>query len=307
MIIQLRDNTNIDRNGLRVRHENFQIGSSASITLTKSCSYEKVILEHSFHSDMRKAALHFIFNGQTSFTQGDSVPPANFGGDKCNLMIIQPNPTVQKLTAKGDVLMASFYIELSRFISLLDIAIEALPEKFQRAIYKNVCSCNNFKWTPRAYYAVSQLLNVNDQTTSSKLFMESKMLELIAILLETEHCDYYSNITITKSDIDKIYFVQGRILSDLSSCFTHEQLARLAGTNEFVLKKGFREVFGKPVYQYLLQKRMEKAMDLLLTTHMQVSEIALLVGYEDASAFIRAFKRVFNTLPMMVRKNSFTA
>lgn len=304
MTIALTDRTAINENGLQVRHSTHSFRNGASLTLTKCYSREQFTLQNYFQANQRQAALHFIFNGQTSFTQRDLVPSAHFSGDKCNLMLIQPNATVQTMTAKGDFLMASFYIELNQFITLLNSSAEALPEKFQRAVYKNVCSCNNFRWTPRAYYVINQLLNINTDLATSNLFMESKMLELIAVLLETEHCDYYSNITITKSDIEKIHFIKEYLLNDVSACYTLEQLARTAGTNEFVLKKGFREIFGKPVYQYLLQKRMEKAMELLLTTRLQVAEIALIVGYEDASAFTRAFKRIFNLSPALIRRNS---
>lgn len=300
-MIGLTNNIVIDEKGLQVKHTKHSLNNSAFVALTRSFSQHQIVLQDSFQYDHRYAAMHFIFNGRTIFTQNGLVPPADFSGDKCNLMLIQPNPTSQTISAKGNFAMASFYIELSYFIKLLNLAIEALPEKFQRAIYKNVCSCNNFRWSPQAYYIINQLLNVNIET--SKLFMESKMLELIAVLLETEHCDYYSNITLSKSDIEKIYYVHEYLLTDISRCYTLDQLARKAGTNEFVLKKGFREIFGKPVYQYLLQRRMEKAMDLLLSTHLPVREIAMLVGYEDASAFTRAFKRVFSLLPAMVRKD----
>ncbi len=307
MNIALTDRTAINENGLQVRHSRHSFSNGASLTLTKSFSTEHVTLQNHFQSDQRQAALHFIFNGQSSFIQKDLVPPAHFSGDKCSLMLVQPNATVQKMSSKGDFLMASFYIELNQFISLLNSAAEALPEKFQRAVYKNVCSCNNFMWTPQAYYVINQLINTNTTLATSNLFIESKMLELIAVMLKTEHCDYYSSITIRKSDIEKIYFIKECLLADISACYTLGQLARTAGTNEFVLKKGFREIFGKPIYQYLMQKRMEKAMDLLLTTRLQVAEIALTVGYEDSSAFTRAFKKVFNLSPNLVRKNSTSA
>lgn len=307
MNILLGNKTTINENGLQVLHSTHLFRNSASLTLTKSYSHEQIILQKQFQANQRQVALHFILNGQTSFVQGNFVPPAHFSGDKCNLMLIQPHTTVQIMSAKGDFLMASFYIDLNHFINLLNSAAEALPEKFQRAVYKNVCSCNNFRWTPQAYYIINQLLKINNDLITCNLFIESKMLELIALLLEAEHCDYYSNITLNKSDIEKIHFVKEYLLTDISICYTLEQLAHMAGTNEFVLKKGFREIFGKPVYQYLLQKRMEKAMELLLTTRLQVAEIALIVGYDDASAFTRAFKRVFNLLPAIVRRNSTSA
>jgi len=303
----LTDKTKINAHGLQVHHHVHHLGNNACLSLTRSFSNETITLKRNFRHDQRQAALHFIFNGQTSFSQDDHVPTALFGGDKCNLMLVQPHDTEQTITHKGDFMMASFYINLDKFIDLLNDAVEALPEKFQKAVYKNVCSCNNFKWAPQAYYAVNQLLHVKTDMPSANLFMESKMLELIAILLEAEHCDYYSNITLSKADRDKVKFIHELLLKDLSACYTLEQLSRQAGTNEFVLKKGFREMFGKPVYQYLLQKRMERAMQLLSNTHLQINEIAMTVGYEDASAFTRAFKKVFNMLPAQVRKNSYFA
>jgi len=303
-MVELTDNTIIQKNGLQVMHYKHRLRSGASITLTQSYSNDKILFHNHFVHEQRQAAMHFIFNGQTTFTQSDFVPPAQFGGDKCNLMLIQPNDTKQIISAKGDFAMVSFYMDLNYFISLLNVAAEALPEKFKRAIYKNVCSCNNFRWSSKAYYAISQLLTTKPNEPLSHLIMESKMLELIAIMLETEQCNYYSNISLSKSDIEKVKYIQEFLLTDISVCYTHEQLARQAGTNEFILKKGFREVFGKPVYQYILQKRMEKAMNLLLTSHLPVSEIAMMVGYEDASGFTRAFKKVFNLVPVLVRRNS---
>lgn len=302
-VIVLTDQTKIKAQELQISHNLYYLDNSACLSLTKSFSTETITLKRNFMCQQRQAAMHFIFNGQSAFSQNDHVPTALIGGDMCNLMLVQPYDTEQSITHKGDFMMASFYIDLDRFIELLNVSMEALPEKFQKAVYKNVCSCNNFRWSPHAYYVVSQLLSVKTDATSAALFMESKMLELITVLLETEHCDYYSNITLSKADRNKVKLIHEILLKDLSACHTLQQLSKQAGTNEFVLKKGFREMFGKPVYQYLTQKRMEKAMHLLSTTHHQVNEIALMVGYEDASAFTRAFKKVFHLLPVQARKN----
>jgi len=305
MNIQLFEGgTTINDNELDLVHKKYLFQNNAFLTLTKCFSKVKVELINYFQHNQRQVALHYVFNGQTSFTQDGHVPPALFGGDKSNLMLVQPNHTKQTMTLIGDFLMISFYIELDGFISLLDSNMDALPDKFQRAITKNVCSCNNFKWSPKAYYVVNQLLTSNKESPSLKMFLESKLLELIAILLETEHCDYYSNISLTNRDINRVKFIHELILADLSASFTLEQLAKQAGTNEFIIKKGFREVYGKPVYQYLTQKRMEKAMHLISTTQLNISEIATLVGYEDASAFTRTFKKIFNLLPVQIRRNS---
>ncbi|MBK9335992.1 MAG: helix-turn-helix transcriptional regulator [Lewinellaceae bacterium] len=82
-------------------------------------------------------------------------------------------------------------------------------------------------------------------------------------------------------------------------------LARLAGTNEFALKKGFKQVFGVPVFQFLQKLRMAKAAELLQTSEYQVSAVALAVGYENLSAFTRAFRLAHGVPPSEWRKTPF--
>ena len=300
--LTLSDGFTANEKGLHLHHNSLEVSDSAFLMFTQLQSNESVTLTNHFKPEMRQAALHFIVNGQTNFTQNNRTAPADFGGDKINLMLIQPHETIQRMSAKGEFLMASFYIDLQHFITLLDAAIDTLPVKFQKAIWKNVCSCNNYKWSPAVYRIISQIAIAIREKTATPLFMETKMLELLTILPEAEICDYYAQISVSKSDLEKIIAAHDYLLADLSNTPSLQRLARKVGTNEFVLKKGFREYYGKPVYQYAVQRKMEKALQYLTTTHQQVSDIGMLVGYEDASAFTRTFKKVFNQLPTDVRR-----
>jgi len=58
------------------------------------------------------------------------------------------------------------------------------------------------------------------------------------------------------------------------------------------------------VYNYIRTIRLNKASQLLLTTDMQISEIAFLVGYTEPSNFTKCFIRQFNQTPsQFVRAN----
>lgn len=69
----------------------------------------------------------------------------------------------------------------------------------------------------------------------------------------------------------------------------------------------FKKNFGIPFQDYLLQKRMEKAKLLLLTTELKNYEIAEQVGFEDVNYFITKFKKYYQITPKqykeMVLKN----
>jgi len=68
-------------------------------------------------------------------------------------------------------------------------------------------------------------------------------------------------------------------------------LARQLGISETRLKSGFKSMNGTTVMQYCLDKRIEAARLLLKENRHSISEIGTIVGYEDHSAFSRAFRR----------------
>lgn len=68
-------------------------------------------------------------------------------------------------------------------------------------------------------------------------------------------------------------------------------LARKLGISETRLKSGFKAMHGKTVMQFCIANRIEAAKILLKEQRYTVSEVGTVVGYEDHSAFSRAFRR----------------
>ncbi|MCX2474019.1 AraC family transcriptional regulator [Pedobacter sp. MC2016-05] len=78
-------------------------------------------------------------------------------------------------------------------------------------------------------------------------------------------------------------------------------LAHLVGTNEFNLKRDFKALFGKTVFAYLNQHKMEKAKNMLIEEDTTVSEISKRMGYKHATHFTSAFKKYFGYLPNKIK------
>jgi len=74
-------------------------------------------------------------------------------------------------------------------------------------------------------------------------------------------------------------------------------LAQQLGISETQLKSGFKTLNGTTVMQYCIGKRMDAAKLLLKENRHSISEIADIVGYEDHSAFTRAFRRLNDCTP----------
>lgn len=78
---------------------------------------------------------------------------------------------------------------------------------------------------------------------------------------------------------------------------TLPQLARHLGISETQLKSGFKSLHGATIRQYIIARRVEAARLLLNENRHSISEIADIVGYQDHSAFSRAFRRLNGCSP----------
>lgn len=80
-------------------------------------------------------------------------------------------------------------------------------------------------------------------------------------------------------------------------------LAHRFGINENKLGRRFKAVFGHTPYAYHLGLRLEKAMEILFTTDLDLGETARSTGFGTRSSFYRAFKGRFGMAPGAVRRN----
>jgi AraC-like DNA-binding protein len=78
---------------------------------------------------------------------------------------------------------------------------------------------------------------------------------------------------------------------------TIPQLARMVGMNQTKLKAAFKQLLNVTIYEYVLQRRMEVAAQMLVEAELSVAEIAYRVGYDYPANFSCAFKRYYGRLP----------
>jgi AraC-like DNA-binding protein len=83
-----------------------------------------------------------------------------------------------------------------------------------------------------------------------------------------------------------------------------EALAGIAGLSVWHFARAFKQAIGVTPYEYLLQRRIERARDMLIRTDMSLSAIAAAVGFSDHSHFTRHFRRRTGMTPSLVRRNA---
>jgi AraC family transcriptional regulator len=81
------------------------------------------------------------------------------------------------------------------------------------------------------------------------------------------------------------------------------ELAQMVGLSPWYFCRAFRQSFGIPPQRYQLSQRIERAKTLLAKRAASVTDVGLSVGYNDASAFCTAFRRVTGLTPRVYRRN----
>ena len=81
-------------------------------------------------------------------------------------------------------------------------------------------------------------------------------------------------------------------------------LARLAGCSPSLINRLFRQQFGLPPYEYLLQQRLRHAARRLREGRQSLADIAYETGFADQSHLQRLFRRAYGTTPLAYRQAS---
>lgn len=84
--------------------------------------------------------------------------------------------------------------------------------------------------------------------------------------------------------------------------WTLADVAKHLKCNESTLARAFKRSFGTSPGAYAKERRLDEAASLIERGEYRIGDVALLVGYEDLSAFARAFKARFKVAPGSYRK-----
>ncbi|ABX40959.1 AraC family transcriptional regulator [Lachnoclostridium phytofermentans] len=83
---------------------------------------------------------------------------------------------------------------------------------------------------------------------------------------------------------------------------TIETLSSLVHLNKYYFVHNFKKQFGTSPINYLIKRRIEESMHLLVSTNHSLSSISQIVGFSSPSYFSQAFKRMTNITPQEYKK-----
>ena len=151
--------------------------------------------------------------------------------------------------------------------------------------------------------ALHQILNCPYQGVTKRIYLESRVLELIVYKLEQMTAQGgVLDKAVKADDIDRVCHAKEILTRDLESPPTLYELADSVGLSHAKLNRCFRQVYGTTVFGFLRRARLEQARFLLEEKQINVTEAALSVGYSSLSSFIHAFSDQFGIKPSLCFK-----
>mgnify|MGYP002777057526 CR=1 FL=1 len=213
---------------------------------------------------------------------------------------LAPVETIESLGLRQQ--KVNVHIDPDLFLTFWNTTLETLQPELKHLISASpqLYHLQSGKTTSEMQTTLQQLLHCPFQGITRRIYLESNVWELMALLMAQELERYEARpvaYELKPDDVDRIYTARDILLQRLDNPPSLLELARQVGLNDCTLKRGFRQVFGKTAFGYLHDYRLEQARHLLLPGEMKVEEVAQAVGYANRSRFAAAFRHKFGLSP----------
>ena len=101
---------------------------------------------------------------------------------------------------------------------------------------------------------------------------------------------------------DRIRYMLQYIYTHYTEKITLEDIAASANVSEREALRTFKKALDKAPFDYLNEYRLDKARELLETTDLNITEVAVSTGFSDSAYFGKVFRKYFDCTPGQYRK-----
>lgn len=145
---------------------------------------------------------------------------------------------------------------------------------------------------------ITQIINCDFCSFFAKYHLQNKLRELFFL---HHMATKKENLSTINSDINTLNKAKKYLELNYKNPPTIQELSKKVYLNEFKLKKGFKEHFNTTIHQFVINIRIQKAIELL-KQDKPINEIAFEVGYKTPSHFIANFKTQMGYTPSKMSK-----
>ncbi|NJK51462.1 helix-turn-helix transcriptional regulator [Candidatus Gracilibacteria bacterium] len=238
---------------------------------------------------------HILGQHQDKYTQVGNSEYAIYGSGLF-LQYLFDSPQQKALEVVVSIHPETLCSFLGNSIEQLSIELQTLIRPIEQELYTRVAPL-----APMMQNVLWQILRCPYQGIAKRMYLEAKALELVSLALQREieiqKGDRRASQSLKSETIERIYQAKTILLHNLHEPPSLLALAQQVSLSDRTLKRGFHELFGKTVFGYLHDYRLEQARQLLETGEMNVTEVAQAIGFASRSYFATAFKKKFGHNP----------
>ncbi|MEC1180513.1 AraC family transcriptional regulator [Metasolibacillus meyeri] len=245
----------------------------------------------SLSCDVRYPHLELFYPLSGDGLWGTNGKEFSLAANTSNFLFAQNTKIYSELTPKEKVVMMELRIDLRHFKQLLTE---------NKHLFKQSFFCQQISEPSHIHRLIEQIKNCPYTGMLKQLYIEGKALELLTLHLngiELEENKKKAGPKLNQADIHALYHAK----EILNNCWRTPPsilaLAKMIGLNDYKLKYGFKELFGTTVFGYVRDLRMLEARKILEHGKANVSETALMVGYQNLSHFATLFRKTFGYNP----------
>ncbi len=131
-------------------------------------------------------------------------------------------------------------------------------------------------------------LECEQKVAGYEIALRSKLLEIITYLSRS----YTQGSSIESQALIRVGNVIGAMENSYDKDWKLKELASIANMSKSNLLTVFRKATHQSPIEYLIHLRIQRAMEMMRSTDMTITEIAFCVGFNDSNYFSRQFRKI---------------
>ncbi|MBR0059267.1 MAG: helix-turn-helix transcriptional regulator [Methanobrevibacter sp.] len=253
-------------------------------------NYDDVFIESELPS--RLLEINHCASGRYAYTVGDDKIIYFGKGDLCI--------SIHELTKTLPDFPLGFYNGIEIFIDV-DVANDYiknyLPDFDLIDFYEELEKSHAYillRSNEKIDHVIGEIYDVDERIKRD--YFKLKCIELLLFFSITDLIPN-EGISLSKKQVDIVENVKKDLILDLGSKITIDDLASKYGISKTSLKNCFKEVYGKPIFKWRKEYKLDYACKLIKEEKYSISEISKMVGYSSPSKFSQAFKEYVGCTP----------
>lgn len=265
--------------------------------------FEKVIIEAPFkipNPMPEEACFIYMVEGQIKYEIEDksiTIPVNDAVMLKCGNYFSQiRNSTTSK---NNQIVIVHFHPEILKKIYDTDLPkIFQEPAKIDLSV--SLGKINNDFLIQK--YIEGMLFYFDNPTLINEDILVIKLKEIVLLLCQTKNAPVIQQI-LSQLFSPTSYSFKQVIENNLFSHFTIDDFTQMTNLSLSSFKREFKKNYNDSPANYIRNKKLEKAADLLLISEERITDIAFDCGFNDLANFSTLFHDKFNCTPSAYRLN----